>query len=195
MDFSSIHGIADTDLTGVAESGRYMTQRQGSSFFGNPNGSPAVILSLNWGDQANLAATYSKEQILEQKRDKGAFGSDQAGTGGAELSEEEEQMVRELEARDREVRRHEQTHVAMLGRYARGGPTYVYQTGPDGKLYAVGGSVEVETGKEATPEATAAKARTLRMAATGVAEPSAADMAIAGHAVRVEAQAMRESFS
>jgi hypothetical protein len=58
--------------------------------------------------------------------------------GNRELSEEEQEVVAELKKRDREVREHEQAHLASAGQYARGGAQFEYQTGPDGHRYAVG---------------------------------------------------------
>ncbi len=101
-------------------------------------------------------------------------------------------MIEELKQRDSEVRAHEQTHAALLGPYARGAPSYTYQTGPDGRMYAVGGSVEVDTGKEETPEETARKAQVLQTAATAVNDPSQADMALAAGAASMLAEAMAD---
>ena len=44
---------------------------------------------------------------------------------------------------DREERQHEQAHLSAAGGHARGGPSYQYETGPDGKRYAVGGEVSI----------------------------------------------------
>src|SRR5712692_3393491 len=61
---------------------------------------------------------------------------------------------------DRHVRSHEQAHLAAAGQYARGGPSYQYQTGPDGKQYAIGGEVSIDTSPiPGDPAATAQKAR------------------------------------
>ncbi len=108
------------------------------------------------------------------------------------LSPEEEQILRELQTRDREVRSHEQAHLAAAGRYARGGPSYTYQQGPDGRRYAVGGEVGIDTGKEKTPEETIVKMQTVRRAAMAPTSPSAADRAIAATATATEAQARQE---
>ncbi|MDR1685233.1 MAG: hypothetical protein LBR82_02125 [Desulfovibrio sp.] len=111
--------------------------------------------------------------------------------GVAELTPEEEQTVRELKARDREVRAHEQAHAAVGGGFA-GAPSYEMQTGPDGKRYAVGGEVPIDVSPAATPEATIAKARRIRAAASAPAQPSGADRGIAARASAMEAEALRE---
>lgn len=95
-----------------------------------------------------------------------------------QLTPEEQQAVDELSARDREVRAHEQAHKNVGGRYA-GAISYVYQKGPNGQQYAIGGSVPIDVSPEATPEATVAKMRVVIAAALAPAEPSPADRAVA----------------
>lgn len=109
-----------------------------------------------------------------------------------ELTESERRQVEELQARDREVRTHEQAHVAAAGPLFRGGPYYTYKTGPDGKQYAVGGSVSIDTSPGSTPEETIAKAQRVRQAAMAPAEPSSTDRSVAASAAQMEAQARQE---
>lgn len=121
----------------------------------------------------------------------GPGSSQQAGVG--ELSEEEQEVVDELQARDREVRAHEQAHLAAAGPYAKGGPTYTYEEGPDGQQYAVGGEVSIDTSPvSGDPEATIQKAQVVRAAALAPAEPSAQDRAVAAAATKMEIQARQE---
>ena len=75
-----------------------------------------------------------------------------------------------MQARDREVRAHEQAHKSVAGGHARGGPFYEFQNGPDGQQYAVGGYVNIDTSEEGTPEATLQKAAVVRRAALAPAE-------------------------
>lgn len=104
---------------------------------------------------------------------------------------EERVEIESLAARDREVRAHEQAHVAAGGQYA-GSPSYQYERGPNGVSYAVSGEVPISTGKEATPEATIAKAEIVRRAALAPAEPSPQDRRVAAAATQMEAEARRE---
>ncbi len=104
----------------------------------------------------------------------------------------EQAVLRELQVRDREVRAHEQAHLAAAGRYARGGASFVYQKGSDGRMYAVGGEVSIDVGRAATPEETIDKMQTVRRAALAPAEPSAADRQIAAQASIRLAEAQRE---
>ncbi len=110
-----------------------------------------------------------------------------------ELTQEEQKIVEQLKARDREVKAHERAHQAAAGGLARGGPSYTYTTGPDGKRYAVGGEVQIDTSPVPdNPEATIRKAQTIRRAATAPAEPSAQDRSVAAAASKMEAQARQE---
>ena len=115
-----------------------------------------------------------------------------AGTA-RELTEEEQREVEKLRDRDREVRAHEQAHVAAAGPYSRGGPQSEYERGPDDRRYAVGGEVSIDTSAvEGDPEATIQKARVVKRAALAPAEPSGQDRQVAAEAARLEAEARRE---
>lgn len=110
----------------------------------------------------------------------------------SELSEEERRVVEELKARDREVRAHEQAHAAVGGQYA-GMPRYEYQTGPDGRRYAIGGSVSIDVSPiPDDPEATIQKMEQVKRAALAPAEPSSADRQIAALADRQRAAAQAD---
>lgn len=99
-----------------------------------------------------------------------------------ELSEEEQAQVRELKKRDEEVRAHEAAHAATGGAFA-GSPSYEYQTGPDGKRYAIGGEVKIDTSPiDGDPGATINKMRQVQAAALAPAEPSGQDKKVAAAA-------------
>jgi len=103
------------------------------------------------------------------------------------------QQLQELKSRDREVRAHEQAHLAASGGYATGGPTYTYQQGPDGRRYAVGGEVQIDTSKvSGDPEATIQKMRTVQTAALAPAEPSSQDRAVAAQAATSISEARQD---
>ena len=111
--------------------------------------------------------------------------------GGEPLDDVEQVELDKLQERDREVRRHEQAHKAAAGRYA-GAISYEYSQGPDGKRYAVGGEVGIDISPEKDPEATIAKMRQIKAAATAPAEPSPQDRAVAAEASRIEMRARQE---
>ncbi|NRG17266.1 hypothetical protein HPQ64_06170 [Rhizobiales bacterium] len=117
--------------------------------------------------------------------------SDKPTAGGEELSEEEENQVRELKQRDTEVRQHEQAHAAVGGPYA-GSPQYEFTTGPDGKKYATSGEVPIDASPERTPEQTIRKAEIVIRAATAPAEPSSQDRQVAQQAQRLRTEAQAE---
>ncbi|MEX0829342.1 MAG: putative metalloprotease CJM1_0395 family protein [Nitrospirales bacterium] len=108
-------------------------------------------------------------------------------------STEEQAEIEKLRKRDREVRTHEQAHIASAGGLAKGGATFSFQHGPDGKLYAVGGEVNLDTSPIAgNAEATIRKAQQIRAAALAPIDPSAQDRAVAASANNLEAEAREE---
>jgi hypothetical protein len=112
--------------------------------------------------------------------------------GPLELTEAEQAQVRELQQRDREVRAHELAHVAAGGRYVTKPATYQYQTGPDGRRYAVGGEVTIDTSVPADPREALAKAQIIERAALAPVEPSQQDYRVAAKARQMAADARRE---
>nr|WP_320136882.1 putative metalloprotease CJM1_0395 family protein [uncultured Amphritea sp.] len=107
-------------------------------------------------------------------------------------AESESQLLTELAARDMEVRQHELTHAAAGGQYA-GAPTFEYQRGPDGRLYAVGGEVSIDTSSVPNdPQATLEKAEVIMRAALAVAEPSSQDRSVAAQAAAMAVEARAE---
>ena len=136
------------------------------------------------------------------ERGEGAREGGRAPSGGgsfegvrseSELSPEEQKQVEELKKRDQEVRTHEAAHKAAGGQYVRGGASFDYQSGPDGKRYAIGGEVKIDTGEvKGDPEKTIEKAETIRRAAMAPAEPSDKDRQVAAEAARMAAEARME---
>ncbi len=110
-----------------------------------------------------------------------------------ELSDQDEKKLEKLKKRDAEVRQHENAHEAAAGQYAIGGPHYKLVTGPDGRQYAIGGDVSIDTSEVPDdPEATIRKAETIRRAALAPKEPSSQDQRVAAEASKMEAKARRE---
>jgi hypothetical protein len=106
---------------------------------------------------------------------------------------EDQMEIANLQARDAEVRMHEAAHVAAGDGYVIGGATYSYQTGPDGRQYAIGGSVDIDTSPiPGKPEETVRKMRVVKAAALATGQPSAADFAVAAAAAEAEASALAE---
>jgi hypothetical protein len=104
-------------------------------------------------------------------------------------------QLADLKSRDREVRAHEAAHQAVGGQYA-GAISYVYERGPDGAQYAVGGEVSIDTSPvDGDPQATIEKMRTVRAAALAPAEPSPQDRAVAAQAMQLMLQAQSQLAS
>ncbi len=109
------------------------------------------------------------------------------------LSDEELRQVEKLKRRDRVVRAHEQAHIAAGGPYVRGGAHYVYQRGPDGRLYAIGGEVSIDVSPVPDdPKATIRKMQVVKRAALAPAQPSAQDYHIAAQATMEMQKAQAE---
>ena len=126
--------------------------------------------------------------LILQKSDtqkKSPFSSNQGTQDQAEIVK--------LRKRDQDVRAHEQAHIAAAGGLAKGGATFSFQRGPDGKQYAVGGEVNIDTSPvSGNSEATIRKAKQIRAAALAPANPSAQDRAVAASTGALEAQARQE---
>jgi hypothetical protein len=107
----------------------------------------------------------------------------------AELTEAQMKQVTELQQRDREVHTHEQAHKAAGGAFT-GSINLSYQMGPDGKRYAVEGSVPIDVSPVAgDPAATLRKMEVVHRAAAAPTSPSSADRQVAAQAQRVTQQA------
>ncbi|MDG4867737.1 putative metalloprotease CJM1_0395 family protein [Guyparkeria sp. 1SP6A2] len=111
---------------------------------------------------------------------------------GAE-TQDQRRLIAALEQRDREVRDHENAHRAAGGDLVRGG-SYDYRQGPDGRRYAIGGDVKIDTAPSpADPEATAEKMAQVIRAALAPARPSTTDLAVAAQATAELNRARTES--
>ncbi|MFH0880414.1 MAG: putative metalloprotease CJM1_0395 family protein [Lentisphaerota bacterium] len=141
---------------------------------------------------AALEAVYSQVSVVRRFEAKmnTSLSSPSLNRSLVGLNQREEEEVTRLRARDQVVRLHEARHAAALGASA-GVTRYTFDIGPDGRAYAVGGSIEVNAMPASTPEASVAKARMLRSAAMAGGEPSGADFAMACEATRMEQSALR----
>lgn len=105
-----------------------------------------------------------------------------AGSSGTSQQQQQAMLgqLSKLKATDQQVRAHEEAHLAVVGPYAVSGPSYTYQKGPDGQLYAVGGEVSINDSPVANnPQATIQKERTVEAAANAPVDPSPQDHAVA----------------
>ena len=160
---------------------------------------PSLTSRPNYENSQNLAGSSAIQAAISAYRATDTEELDEISEEnterqqGEELSDEERQIVEELKARDAEVRAHEQAHAAVGGAYISGGISYTMQTGPDGKQYAIGGEVSIDTSPvRGDPEATLEKMQTIQSAAMAPANPSDADRAVAAAAAQTAAAARAE---
>ncbi len=171
---------------------------------GSSAGYAIPVSGARQGDRVELSAAGVEKflsrpdsQAVSQSGGEGEIpipASDESNNNSAqELSGDEQTAVKELKSRDREVRMHEQAHLAVAGGYATSGARFTFEVGPDGKRYATGGEVSIDTSAVADdPAATIRKMQTVRKAAQAPMNPSAADRAIAAEAGAAAAQARAE---
>jgi len=99
-----------------------------------------------------------------------------------------DESLSKLKARDRQVRAHESAHRQAGGRFIRGRTGFKTEKGSDGKEYAVGGDVKIDTSSVAgDSKASLAKAQLIERAALAPADPSTQDRVIAAKAARMAA--------
>lgn len=113
----------------------------------------------------------------------------------SKLSPAEEEQLNKLKEVDAKVKQHEAAHLAAAGSLATGGATYTYQTGPDGKQYAVGGEVQISLSGSDNPDETIRNMQTAQRAALAPSDPSGQDRSVAQQAAKLEAQASSEKSS
>lgn len=148
----------------------------------------------NSSNNSDNASYLTGEEILASRPESKSEKSTTSSANG--LTDAEQEQVDELKSRDREVKTHEQAHMAAGGSYVKGGASYDYQTGPDGRQYAVGGSVNIDTSPVPDdPEATIAKAQVVIKAALAPAEPSGQDQKVASQARQMMSDARKELSS
>ena len=161
-----------------------------SSLAGGALLAPASVLVLQQADETGGGK--------DAQQSPGAPGAANRGVRlPGQLTKEEQAQVAALKARDREVRAHEGAHRAAGGELT-GPPSFEFETGPDGRQYAVGGEVSIDRSPEpGDPEATIAKLERVIRAALAPAEPSPQDRAVAAQAqadlLQARAEAARQS--
>jgi hypothetical protein len=155
--------------------------------------------SSSIGNEENVSLSSRGKDLSKNRSTKNVPGQNDSSLSDnnknsyqQELTQDELKLVTELQKRDKEVRTHEQAHLAAAGQYAAGGASFSYTAGPNGKRYANSGSVPIDLGEEKTPEETIQKMRTVKRAALAPANPSGADRRIAAQASSKEVQAMKE---
>ena len=127
-----------------------------------------------------LALKKSELSNLDKKElEKSAFEkNDTVQLGEKNYDENDYQRVlNKFKNKDNEIRTHEQTHASLGTTTAP--INYNFQVGPDGKLYAMGGSVRFDTSIPSNPENARVKLEELKDASSSVSPLSGADASIA----------------
>ena len=131
--------------------------------------------------QNKLSQKYAQLQKIEAKEQvENTSRKDFIEQSAAGKNYDEQDFARVLEKfkrKDAEVRSHEQIH-ASIG-HTTTPISYTYQQGPDGKMYAVGGSVRLDTSIPEDPKAAAFKLDQIQRAASAPTDTSGADNKIA----------------
>ena len=104
-----------------------------------------MVVTRNVSEGPRAGQTSASRREEPENNRSGANPGGLRPTSEANLSDAEKAVLEELKHRDREVRLHEQKHMSAAGPLAKGGPTYEYAIGPDGKPYAIGGKVRIDT--------------------------------------------------
>ena len=120
---------------------------------------------LNKIDQEEKVEATRKKDYIEQ-------------SSGTNKYDEKDfaKVLEKFKQTDEKVRTHEQIH-ASIG-HTTAPISYTYQQGPDGKMYAVGGQVRLDTSIPKEPKAAAFKLDMLQKAASGPIDSSGADNTI-----------------
>jgi hypothetical protein len=160
-----------------------ITSYSNSSVSNTPTEGDAQDSGQRDGQRAEQKPAEQPDQVQEEADQK------RAGREQQQQQQQDLDVIRELTLRDDEVRAHEQAHSAVGGQYA-GSADFIYQRGPDGVNYAVGGEVSIDVGVIAgDPQATLEKMLLVQRAALAPAEPSSQDRQVAALASQQANQA------
>lgn len=113
-------------------------------------------------------------------------------TSAQKTGSDEFALISKLSSVDTKVRAHEAAHIAAGSGVVTGGANFSYAKGPDGKMYATGGEVPIDTSEGKTPQETIQKARQIVAAAMAPADPSPQDYKVAATAAMMEMRAHLE---
>jgi hypothetical protein len=140
--------------------------------FGGPQSADTVRISVQGRERLKGAATGM--------------------AGEKKLDFEQQKEVDKLKKTDQEVKSHEGAHMAAGAGLVMGGASYQYERGPDGRMYAVGGEVKIDTSREKNPKDTIRKMQQVKRAALAPSNPSGQDRSVAARASQIEAEARVE---
>lgn len=119
-------------------------------------------------------------------------GRKEASAARDQLTAEEQRTVAQLQQVDRNVRAHEAAHMAAGFGVVTSGASFTYTYGPDGKQYAVGGEVGIDTAREEKPEDNIDKGQRIQAAALAPRDPSSQDYRVASIGAQLESRGYAE---
>ena len=117
------------------------------------------------------------------------------GRDGRPLDDAEVAEVESLKRADQQTREHEQAHRRVGRELVLGPASFTYRAGPDGRSYAVGGEVSIDTSPARTPEETVVKAERIHDTAMAPKDPSPQDRNVAALAQAMALEARIEAAS
>ncbi|HFE37222.1 MAG TPA: hypothetical protein ENK06_02225 [Gammaproteobacteria bacterium] len=160
---------------------------------GRPNAVRANEEISNARQQTKNQVSDTQKASKNDNAERNSADENKSKLSQQSLDGAERKQVADLKKRDAEVRAHEAAHLSAAGKHATGGASFEYKRGPDGKSYAVGGEVGIDTSPVANnPQATLSKAQQIQAAALAPANPSSQDRQVAAQATMMAAEARAE---
>lgn len=136
------------------------------------------------------------ELVMQREQAEGTLprseGAAERKYAARELSTAENRRIQELKQIDRTVREHEAAHLRAGSGVVTSGANFTYTYGPDGKQYAVGGEVGIDTSPEKKPEDNIDKGERIQIAALAPRDPSSQDYRVAAIGSQMEAQGQND---
>jgi hypothetical protein len=96
------------------------------------------------------------------------------------------EIVAKLQTVDMKVKIHEASHIAGAAGVSTSGANFTYQTGPDGRQYAVAGEVGIDIAEDNDPKKNIQKMQAIKSAAMAPSDPSPQDIKVASMASVLE---------
>ncbi|MCF6309039.1 MAG: hypothetical protein L3J19_00975 [Sulfurimonas sp.] len=162
----------------IMEIGFNALQSIGTSYSIKLNEKEAIVFE----EDSSYKVEKSDSEKLQDNIDKEESKKTEKSKSTDELSQEEKQLVQDLQSRDTEVRGHEAAHQGAGGGMT-GGASFTYQQGPDRRMYAIGGEVSISIPTGSTPQESIRNARQAIAAAMAPSDPSGQDFSVASSAM------------
>ncbi len=164
---------------------------QGSQAISPAQNQPSIALPASQGSDADQLTISPQGRDAQARLDLGNLLEQLKQKKEGELTPEQQQLIEKYKKADREVRAHEQTHLAVPGNLVVSSANLEYVTGLGDVRYVAAGGVQINTSPVSNdPQATLQKAQQIERAALASAQPSPQDHRVAA---QTEAMATRAS--